>query len=235
MKRKPILLALWVNAVLGPLEVLKAQRISTAEEPVRPIRRNSAVMWRKDKVSKTNRIKAVSEVRSRAEFDQLLEDIAIRQLTLERVALRRDQKILAIRADYDVDLKDMAQDQEAAVLRAEKYATAHRAELLPGKKKTSETGVAFFGFRTGNPTLVLLNRKWSWKAVLDMLRVRRRFDLIITKQEPAKDAMKASLDDAGRAEFGTRIKQDETFFIDPKRDPADPQRLAVATEDRRAA
>jgi phage host-nuclease inhibitor protein Gam len=224
MKRKPILLALWVNAVLGPLEVLKAQRISTAEEPVRPIRRNSAVMWRKDKVSKTNRIKAVSEVRSRAEFDQLLEDIAIRQLTLERVALRRDQKILAIRADYDVDLKDMAQDQEAAVLRAEKYATAHRAELLPGKKKT-----------TGNPTLVLLNRKWSWKAVLDMLRVRRRFDLIITKQEPAKDAMKASLDDAGRAEFGTRIKQDETFFIDPKRDPADPQRLAVATEDRRAA
>ena len=102
----------------------------------------------------TRRIKAISDVRSRAEFDQLLEDIAIRQLSLERVTLRRDAKLLAIRAEFDSDINELAGEQEAAVLRAEKYATTHRAELLPGTKKTSETGVAFFGFRTGNPTLV---------------------------------------------------------------------------------
>lgn len=183
----------------------------------------------------TRRIKALSDVRSRAEFDQLLEDIAIMQLAKERLELRRDHQILCVRTACDGEINDVADKMDAAVLRAEKYATTHRSELLPGKKKTSETSVAVFGFRIGNPTLVLLNRQWSWKAVLEKLRASRRFDLIITKQEPSKDAMKASLDDAGRAQFGTRIKQDETFFIDPKRDPKNPQRLAAPVEDRRAA
>ncbi len=184
----------------------------------------------------TKRIKAISEVGSRAEFDQLLEDIAIRQLALERLTLRRDAKILAIRAEFDCDLKDLAQDQEAAVLRAEKYAATHRAELLPGKKKTSETGVAFFGFRTGNPTLVLLNRKWTWAKVVEAIKALHSNwrDYVIVKETVNKDALKQG-NDAQLAEVGVRVDQSETFFIDPKRDPADPQRLAVPTEDRRAA
>ena len=121
---------------------------------------------------KTNRIKAISEIRSRAEFDQILENIVTMQLAKERLELRRDHHILNVRADYEEDIKDLAMVMEANVLRAEKYATTHREELLPAKKKTSETGVAFFGFRTGNPTLVLLNRKWTWAKVIEAIRNR---------------------------------------------------------------
>ena len=193
--------------------------------------------------TKTTRIKAISDIGSRAEFDSLLEQIAIMQLSKERLELRRDRKLLNIRADYDPDIKDVAEKMEAAVLRAEKYATTHREELLPGKKKTSETGVAFFGFRTGNPTLVLLNRKWTWKKVIEAIRTcfGNPEQFIITKEVVDKDAMKLSRTDEERAMVGTRIEQHETFFIDPKRDPADPQRLispvaaGVSPADRRAA
>lgn len=187
----------------------------------------------------TKRIKAISDVRSRAEFDQLLEDIAIRQLTMERLTLRQDAKILAIRAEFDVDLKDLAQDQEAAVLRAEKYATAHREELLPGKKKTSETGVALFGFRTGNPTLVLLNRTWSWKKVIAAIKEhwapKDAARVIAVKESVDKDVLKQSYTAEELAGIGARVEQHETFFIDPKRDPANPQRLASPAQPRIAA
>ena len=178
----------------------------------------------------SNRIKAISEIGSRAEFDQTLENIVTMQLTKERLELRRDKALLNVKLDYAPDIADLVDKMEKAVLSAEKYATTHREELLPGKKKTAETGVTFFGFRTGNPTLVLLNRKWSWQAVLEKLKSSGRSDLIITKEDPNKDAMKAGLDDAGLAEFGTRIKQDETFFIEPKRDAKDPLRLVTETK-----
>lgn len=178
----------------------------------------------------SNRIKAITEIRSREEFDRILENIVTMQLAKERIEQRRDAQLFAVRMASDYEINDLAEKMGMAVLRAEKYASAHRDELLPGKKKTAETAVTFFGFRTGNPTLVLLNRKWTWKAVLEKLKGSGRSDLIITKEDPNKDAMKAGLDDAGLAEFGTRIKQDETFFIDPKRDPKDPQRLVASTK-----
>ncbi len=184
----------------------------------------------------TTRIKSISEIRSRAEFDQILENIVTMQLAKERTELRRDKKLLAIRAEYAVELNDLALVMETNVLRAEKYATAHRDELLPGKKKTAETSVTFFGFRTGNPTLVLLNRKWTWAKVITALKLYaegRKF--IIVKESPDKDAMKLQLSADHLAAVGTRIEQSETFFIDPKRDPADPRRLVTSPQSAIAA
>jgi phage host-nuclease inhibitor protein Gam len=174
---------------------------------------------------KTTRIKAISDVGSRAEFDELLENIATMQLAKERLELRRDARLLTVLKEFNPDITDLGEKMETAVLRAEKYATTHREELLPGKKKTAETGVAFFGFRTGNPTLVLLNRQWTWTKVLEAMKQFSLSSFIITKEAPDKDAMKSRLAPAQLATLGTRIEQHETFFIDPKRDPADPQRL----------
>jgi hypothetical protein len=49
--------------------------------------------------------------------------------------------------------------------------------------------------------------------------------LIQIKESVDKDAMKRDCAPDVLAEFGTRIEQGEVFFVDPKRDPADPQRL----------
>jgi hypothetical protein len=112
------------------------------------------------------------------------------------------------------------------LVRAEKFAAEHRDELLPDKRKTAETTLAFFGFRTGNPTLVLLNRKWTWKKVVEFLKGQTLWQKFLAiKVGVDKDAMKSQLTPEQLATCGCRIEQNETFFVDPKRDPADPQRL----------
>jgi phage host-nuclease inhibitor protein Gam len=187
----------------------------------------------------TKRIKAISEIRSRAEFDGIVESIVTMQLAKERLEGRRDAKLLAIRDEFDPDITDLREKMETAVLRAEKYAATHREELLPAKRKSSETSFAFFGFRTGNPTLVLLNRTWTWKKVLEAIKEhwapKDAARVIVVKEAVDKDVLKQSYSPEELAGIGTRVEQHETFFIDPKRDPADPQRLAVPVEDRRAA
>jgi hypothetical protein len=166
----------------------------------------------------SNRIKAGATIKTRAEFEAVIDDIVTRQMTKERLEWRRDKQILAIRETFDGDIADVAA--------AERYADEHREDLLPAKLKTAETSFAKFGFRTGNPTLVLLNRKWTWKAVVAALKLwanGRQF--IVVSEAPDKDAMKLQLTADQLAFVGTRIEQKETFFIEPKRDPADPQRL----------
>ncbi len=178
----------------------------------------------------SHRIKAISEIRSRDEFERVIDNTVTMQIAKERIELRRDAKILAIRQEFDGDINDLSEKMQVNVIRAEKFAAEHREELLPGKKKSADTKFAFFGFRTGNPTLVLLNRKWTWKAVIEAMRECALSKFIQIKESVDKDALKLKLDADQLALIGTRIEQREVFFVDPKRDPADPQRL-VSTQE----
>jgi phage host-nuclease inhibitor protein Gam len=179
------------------------------------------------------RIKAITEIKSRDEFERVIDNTVTMQITKERLELRRDQKILAVRKDFDDDISDLAKKMEANVLRAEKYAEQYREELLPKNRKTAESTFAFFGFRTGNPTLVLLNRKWTWSKVIDAFKSTTASafwcSYIIIKESVDKDGLK-QLQPSHLAEVGLRVDQREVFFIDPKRDPADPQRLVAGSQ-----
>jgi phage host-nuclease inhibitor protein Gam len=175
---------------------------------------------------KTNRIKANADIATRAEFEQVLDCIATNQLARDAMVLERDAKLLAIRKQYDDEIGAYEEAIKSGALRAEKFATIHREELF-GKTKSAETGLTVFGFRLGNPTLKLLNKKWNWDQVLERIKALGLTSLIVTKEAPDKDAIKAQLDDATLASIGTRIDQSETFFIEPKRDAAADQRIVT--------
>jgi phage host-nuclease inhibitor protein Gam len=181
----------------------------------------------------SHRIKAISEIKMRDEFDRVINDIVTMQIVKERLELRRDKKILDVRIEFDSDINDLAEKMQVNVIRAEKFAAEHREELLPAKKKTAESTFAFFGFRTGNRTLVLLNRKWTWKKVIDEIKALGGpwLKFVATKESIDKDAMKARLSEGELFSVGTRIEQKEVFFVDPKRDPADPQRLVSTSQE----
>jgi len=175
----------------------------------------------------SKRIKPVASIETRQQFEALVDATCHLQLTLEKLINKRDRALAAVRDEHDGEIERLAAEIKANVLQAEKFATVRRDELLPGREKSAATSLAVFGFRIGNPTLVLLNRKWTWQSVLDALIGKDRFDLIITKQSPDKDAIKSKLDDEERAAIGTRIEQTECFYIDPKRDEAPEQRLTA--------
>jgi phage host-nuclease inhibitor protein Gam len=167
------------------------------------------------------RLKSTATIDTRIQFEATVDDICKLQLDREQIVTLRDRFLAEVMEEHNPTIERISQDISAKLVLCEKFATTHR-ETLFGKLKSAASSLGLFGFRTGNPKLVLLNRKWKWDDVLQALRTTERTELIRTKSEPDKDALK-KLDDADLASLGLRIDQDETFFIEPKRE--DPERL----------
>ena len=98
----------------------------------------------------TNRIKA-SSLKTRAEFEAAIDDIARLTVAIRRAEAARDARLQLVRDEYDPPCVAVAEQIEAKALAVEKYAEQHREELLPGKLKSAETALALYGFRLGQP------------------------------------------------------------------------------------
>lgn len=167
-----------------------------------------------------SRIKAKSFT-TRAEFDSALDSIAALQVQLRSAEAARDAEIQAVRDEHAEEIDDLKARLDAQAVLAEKYAVDHRAELFPGKLKSAETALANFGFRIGNPTLVLLNRKWSWESVLAAVKEAFPKRYVRVTEAVDKDALKAHLDGSQLAAIGCRIAQAETFYVEAKEQPSE--------------
>jgi phage host-nuclease inhibitor protein Gam len=153
---------------------------------------------------------------TRGEFVQALDDVASMSVELRKMEADRDAKLQEIQEAFNEDILDIKKKIKGLVAQAEKYALSHQSELFTAGKKSGETSLSFFGFRTGNPTLVLLNKKWSWEEVLNALKTKTLTEFIVTKRFADKDAMKALLSASDLAAVGCRIEQDEAFWVEPK-------------------
>lgn len=169
------------------------------------------------------RLKATASIDTRAQFEATVDEICKLQLDREQLVTDRDRLLADVREEHDPRIEAVGQEIAAKLVLCEKFATVHRDTLF-GKLKSAASSLATFGFRTGNPKLVLLNRKWKWDDVLAALKGKERTELIRRKEEADKDALKKLPDDE-LAGFGLRIDQDETFFIEPKRD--EPERITA--------
>ena len=163
----------------------------------------------------TKRVKSIG-FESRSQFEAALDDAAAMSVELRKMEADRDAELQAIQEAYNDDILAVKNKIKGLVAQAEKYALSHRAELFVDGKKCSETSLSFFGFRVGNPTLALLNKKWSWEEVIHALLSQNLTEFIVTKTIPDKDAMKIKLTDTDLASVGCRIDQTESFWIEPK-------------------
>jgi phage host-nuclease inhibitor protein Gam len=167
------------------------------------------------------RLKATATIDTRNQFESTVDEICKLQLDREQLVTLRDRLLAEIQEEHNPQIEAIGQQISAKLLLCEKFATVHRDSLF-GKFKSAASSLGLFGFRTGNPKLVLLNRKWKWDDVLQALKTLGKDSLIRRKEECDKDALK-KLEDSELAAIGLRIDQDETFFIEPKRE--DPERL----------
>jgi phage host-nuclease inhibitor protein Gam len=163
----------------------------------------------------TKRVKSLG-FETRGEFDAALDDVAAMSVSLRKMEADRDEELQAVQEAYNDDILDVKKKITGLIAQAEKYALSHRAELFPDGKKTSETSLALFGFRTGNPTLALLNKKWTWDEVIHALKSMALTEFIVTRQAADKEALKARLTDVELAAVGCRVNQDESFWVEPK-------------------
>lgn len=170
-----------------------------------------------------SRLKSTTVIETRAQFDATVDAICKLQLDRESRVTERDRLLAAIREEHDPEIERIGEEISAKLVLCEKYATTHRDTLF-GKIKSAASSLGIFGFRIGNPTLKLLNRKWKWNDVVATLKATGRLDLILTKEDPDKNGLK-KLAPEELATIGLRIDQDETFFIEPKRD--EPERMTA--------
>lgn len=173
----------------------------------------------------TTRIKPTDlTFRSRDDFERDgIDQIAAHTVTLRYLETERDRRIQAVRDVFADDIAQISHGRTALVMRAERYALAHRDELLPARRQSTETALARWGFRIGQPTLKTLARV-TWKKVLAQIKATGRAELVRTKEDIDKEALR-KLDPATLSSLGVRVDQVETFYIEPKDQPfaADPK------------
>jgi phage host-nuclease inhibitor protein Gam len=112
-------------------------------------------------MKKPTRIKATG-LTNRLDFETTIDRIAYAQTELRTLEAERDHAVLVAQATHALQIEDLIAEIEAKAALCEKFAEAHRAELLPGTAKSNETPLSRYGFRKGNRTLKTLS-KWTWE------------------------------------------------------------------------
>ncbi len=169
----------------------------------------------------STRLKSLVTISTRTLFDEEVDNICRLQLDREQLVILRDRLLMEILEAHNPEIERISQDIAENLCLCEKFAITHRESLF-GKLKSAAASLGIFGFRTGNPKLALLSRKWKWADVLAALQSSGLSHLIRTKIEPDKEALK-KLDEIDLFRIGLRIDQDETFFIEPIRQ--NPERI----------
>ena len=132
-----------------------------------------------------------------------------------------DVQITKIRDKYSDELAKLTEEKTGAFEIIQTYAENNRADF--GKKKSMELTHGTIGFRTGTPKL---NKRkgFTWESVKNLCKEFLPA-YIRTQEEVNKEKLLADRDEptisAVFAKIGVQVDQDETFFVEPKKELAE--------------
>lgn len=132
-----------------------------------------------------------------------------------------------IREKYANKLAELEGEKEKAFDTLQAYATENQAELFT-KKKSLEMAHGVIGFRTGTPKLKTL-KGFTWASALQLVReflpgyIRQTEEIAKDKlladrcAEITQDGITSPMGDH-MAKCGITVVQDETFYVEPKKE-----------------
>ena len=153
------------------------------------------------------------------QMEQAFADYAKADARQQKITADMDVAMTKIREKWQDELAKLAETKENAFDILQVYALENR-EILFSKRKSLETTHGTLGFRTGTPTLKT-RKGFTWASVLEMLKEFLP-NYVRTKEEPAKDKLLADREDEEVAalfpKVGVTVVQDETFYVEPKKE-----------------
>lgn len=156
---------------------------------------------------------------SSEQMEQAFADYAKADARQQKITAEMDIQMAKIREKWQDELTKLAETKETSFDILQAYALENRDELF-SKRKSLETTHGTLGFRTGTPTLKT-RKGFTWASVLEMLKEFLP-NYVRTKEEPAKDKLLADREDEEVAalfpKVGVTVVQDETFFVEPKKE-----------------
>ena len=155
---------------------------------------------------------------------------------INKISAEIELQCAKIREKHQADLTRLTAERDAAFETLQAFATENKPELF-SKKKSLDMAHGTIGFRTGTPKLKTL-KGFTWEAAKTLVK---KFlpDYIRTSEEIAKDKFLADRDleevefiegditkktvpmSEAMAECGILVTQDETFFVEPKKEETD--------------
>lgn len=159
---------------------------------------------------------------------------------IEKINAEIDLQCAKIREKYQQKLGELTCERECAFETLQAYATENQPELF-SKKKSLDMAHGTIGFRTGTPKLKTL-KGFTWASALTLVK-KYIPGYVRTSEEIAKDKLLADREleavefmeseitkkripmcDA-MAECGIFVAQDETFYVEPKKEDTDQQKV----------
>jgi len=159
--------------------------------------------------------KTFNFIKTFEDVDKLLLEVSKHESLIAKKEALMNDKIQKIREKFDEETAEaktqidlLKNDLEAfCIIRKEDFSKQRSVNLIHGS----------VGFRTNPPKVAMLNRKYTMKTALELLK--KVFDgrYVRTKEEINKDEILTDysakvIDDEKLSAVGLRVDQDETFF-----------------------
>lgn len=163
----------------------------------------------------TKRVKLTGpSIQTREQMERLVGDICRLTIFVDQTRTIMDARIMDIREEYEQQLGDADQELTQLMALARDWAEAHPEEF--SVRKSIEMTHGTVGFRTGQPALKTV-AGWTWARVLELLSER----YVRVRRDPDKEKLLADREAIGAdglRKLGLRVVQEESFFVEPKRE-----------------
>ena len=162
-------------------------------------------------------------ITTRDEAEAVLNNLALTDNNKRKITALMDAEILAAKNKYQSQLAECELAISNYWQQLNAWADAH-PEIFPKGRKSVAMLSGTIGFRTDTPSLVLLNRSFTWAKVLAALIKARWRKFIRTKIEVDKEAILSRCGTLEKPtkfqrtvlpELGLKILQEDNFFVEP--------------------
>lgn len=173
---------------------------------------------------------------SREAADEAFATYAKNDAQIQKINAEIELRCAKIREKYADRLSVLSVERDKSFDVLQAFATENQAELFT-KKKSLDMTHGTIGFRTGTPKLKTL-KGFTWASALTLVR-KYMPAYVRTSEEIAKDKLLADREleavdfiengvttkkdsmSAAMAECGIMVVQDETFYVEPKKEDAE--------------
>lgn len=170
-------------------------------------------------MSKTREKKVVVTGVTRDQAEAAFADYAVADARQQQITAKMDGEITRIREKFQEELGKLQDRKDSAFDLMQTFALENKDELF-SRKKSMETVHGILGFRTGNPKLKTL-KGFTWGAVTNLLKEFLPA-YVRTSEEPNKEKLISDRVDPEVLtlfpKVGIYVDQDETFFVEPKKE-----------------
>jgi phage host-nuclease inhibitor protein Gam len=169
-------------------------------------------------MAKPKRLKVQTEkIETRERAEAVVGEIAAKVIERDAVTAELESDIQDVRSRYEARLLECSLVIEQKMPAVEAWAEEH-PELFEAKKSLQMVH-GLIGFRTGNPKCSPL-RGWTWEKVKAHL-VNKNLGYTRTVVEVDREGFirdRDTLKAAGLAERGVEVYQEDSFYLEPKRE-----------------